>query len=347
VTPLAQQILAGKRKAIARQISNIENNHPNAQTVLTELYPHTGQAHLVGVTGPPGSGKSTLVNQLARQYRQQQKTVAVLAVDPTSPFTGGAILGDRIRLKDLAGDPAVFVRSMATRGHLGGLAQATSDAIKVFDAAGFELILIETVGVGQAEVEIAGLAHSVVVVDVPGLGDDVQAIKAGILEIADIFVINKADHAGADKTVAHLKAMLDLSDPHSTATPMLHHGQLIEVATRTRPKTNDDGWRPPIYKTVATQGDGIEAVVAGLTQHRAHQLASNRLQQRERHRLLFEIEHRLKTALLAGLISEVSPKKLEQIIEQVSARQLDPYTAVDNLLALGGCPPKTNLSPKK
>ncbi|RME44449.1 MAG: methylmalonyl Co-A mutase-associated GTPase MeaB, partial [Caldilineae bacterium] len=210
---LTQQVLQRKRRAIARLITYIENEDPQAQPILADLYPHTGRAHLIGITGAPGTGKSSLVNELAKAYRRQEQTVAVLAVDPTSPFSGGAILGDRIRMRDLAGDPGIFIRSMASRGSLGGLARAAHDAIKVLDAAGFDIILIETVGAGQGEVEIARTAHTVLVVEAPGLGDDIQAIKAGILEIADVFVVNKADRPGANKTAAALKTMLELGHP--------------------------------------------------------------------------------------------------------------------------------------
>jgi LAO/AO transport system kinase len=329
-----EQILRGDRRAIARQISGIENDRPEARRVLAELYPHTGRAHLIGLTGAPGTGKSTLVNELAKVYRRDNKTVAIISVDPTSPFTGGAILGDRIRMHDLAGDPGVFVRSMATRGSLGGLARASADAVKVFDAAGFEIILIETVGVGQAEVEIASLAHSVVVVDAPGLGDEVQAIKAGLLEIADVFVVNKADREGASRTVAALNMMLDLSH-NSLPKTMLHHGLLMEVATTISDESaaTASGWRPPICQTVAIQGTGIAEVFEALTQHRAYQLASGTLVQRERERLIFEIQQTLKERLLADLLAKVSPEQINQILEQVVQRQLDPYAAVDLLLA--------------
>jgi LAO/AO transport system kinase len=220
---LTEGILRGDRRAIARQISRIENNRPEGRSVLAELYAHTGNAFLVGITGAPGTGKSTLVNEIAKLYRQDDKTVAILSVDPTSPFTGGAILGDRIRMNDLAGDPGIFVRSMATRGSLGGLARAAADTVKIFDAAGYEIILIETVGVGQAEVEIASLAHSVVVVEAPGLGDEIQAIKAGVLEIADVFVVNQCDRDGSGKTLAAVKMMLDLSHV-GLLRSTLHHG---------------------------------------------------------------------------------------------------------------------------
>lgn len=330
---LTEPILRGERRAIARQISGIENERPEARQTLAELYPHTGRAYLVGLTGAPGTGKSTLVNELAKAYRRENKTVAIISVDPTSPFTGGAILGDRIRMADLSGDPGVFVRSMATRGSLGGLARATASAVKVFDAAGFEIILIETVGVGQAEVEIAGLAHSVIVVEAPGLGDEVQAIKAGILEIADVFVVNKADREGASRTVAALTMMLDLT--HATLPKtVLHHGLLMDVAgpVKNEPPSDTAAWRPPICPTIATQGIGISEVVQALTAHRAHQQASGMLVRREQERLIFEIQQMLKERLLADLLSKTSPEQVNQVLAQVTERQLDPFTAVELLV---------------
>ena len=208
---LALQLLAGNRRALARTISLVEDGGPEARALLAALYPHTGRGHVIGVTGAPGTGKSTLVNALAKAYREQGRTVGIIAVDPTSPFSGGALLGDRVRMRDLAGDPGVFIRSMATRGSLGGLARATADVIAVLDAAGFDRILVETVGVGQAEVDIAGAAHTTIVVEAPGLGDEVQAIKAGVLEIADLFAVNKADREGADHTVMALQMMQGLA----------------------------------------------------------------------------------------------------------------------------------------
>lgn len=329
---LTEPILRGERRAIARQISGIENERPEARQVLAELYPHTGRAYLVGLTGAPGTGKSTLVNELAKAYRKENKTVAIISVDPTSPFTGGAILGDRIRMADLSGDPGVFVRSMATRGSLGGLARATADAAKVFDAAGFEIILIETVGVGQAEVEIAGLAHSVIVVEAPGLGDEVQAIKAGILEIADVFVVNKADREGVSRTVAALKMMLDLTHDTLPKT-VLHHGLLMDVAGPVKNEpTSEAAWRPLICPTIATQGIGLDEVVQALTAHRAHQQASGMLVRREQERLIFEIQQMLKERLLADLLGKTSPGQINQVLTQVTERQLDPFTAVELLI---------------
>src|SRR5512138_1961226 len=224
---LTESVLNGDRLALARLLTQVENLTADGRLALAALFPHSGKAHLIGVTGAPGTGKSTLVNRLALHYRSQQKRVAIVAVDPSSPFTGGAVLGDRVRMRDLSGDAGVFIRSMASRGSLGGLAQSTAGVVQVFDAAGFEIILIETVGAGQGEVDIARLAHTTLVVEAPGLGDDIQAIKAGILEIADILVINKADRPGVESTEKALKSMLDLAHPRPRT--YLHHGQAIEA----------------------------------------------------------------------------------------------------------------------
>src|SRR5512136_415645 len=229
---LAEAVMAGDRPAPARTLAQVENGTAQGRSAMSSLFPQTGRAHLVGITGASGTGKSSLVNQLARYYRQpsvgeRPRQVAIVAVDPTSPFTGGAILGDRIRMRDLAGDPGVFIRSMATRGSLGGIASATSAVVQVLDAAGFDPILIETVGAGQSEVDIARLAHTTIVVEAPGLGDDIQAIKAGILEIADILVVNKADRPGVENTEKALKSMLDLAHPMQRV--YLHHGEVMTI----------------------------------------------------------------------------------------------------------------------
>src|SRR5512140_2148971 len=252
---LPESVLKGDRLSLARLLTQVENLTPEGRAALATLFPYSGKAHLVGVTGSPGTGKSTLVNRLALHFRRQQKRVAIVAVDPSSPFSGGAVLGDRVRMKDLSGDPGVFIRSMASRGSLGGLAQSTAGVVQIFDAAGYEMVLIETVGAGQGEVDIARLAHTTLVVEAPGLGDDIQAIKAGILEIADILVINKADRPGVESTEKALKSMLDLAHPAQRV--YRHHGQLLTAPAPAADAQTGKLWIPPIQKTVSTDGKGI------------------------------------------------------------------------------------------
>jgi|RhiMetdeSRZDD1v2_1073273.scaffolds.fasta_scaffold01803_22 GTPase len=303
---LARGVLAQSPRAIGRAISEVERDSPAVPDLLRRLFPETGRARIVGVTGPPGAGKSTLVQRLAQAYRKRGRRVGIVAVDPSSPFTGGAILGDRIRMAEIYTDPGVFIRSMATRGALGGLARATSDAVDVLDAAGFDLILIETVGVGQDEVDIARTADTTAVVLVPGLGDDIQAIKAGILEIADVFVVNKAERDGADRAVAELSMMLDFA-PH-------------------------EGWRPPIVKTSAPQAAGVPDLVEALEAHGRHLEKSGeeavRRAGRARSRLLGLLEGRFRRAVEARA---PEPDGLEEAVRAVAARAEDPYAAADRL----------------
>ncbi len=328
---LVNSVLAGDRRAIARLITFIENDGAQAHGMLAALFPHTGRAHIIGITGAPGTGKSTLVNELAKAYRRCDATprVGIIAVDPTSPFSGGALLGDRIRMRDLAGDPGIFIRSMATRGSLGGLARATSDTIKVLDAAGYGVVLVETVGAGQSEVDIAKATHTTVVVEAPGLGDDVQAIKAGILEIADVFAVNKADREGIEHTVMALEMMLDLNH---ASQPTLHHGVLMQAKSPARPADEAAAWRPPICKTVATRGEGVPALLEAIQAHRTHLQKTQALTLRERSRVEEELHHILGHLLMRRLVARASPDEWARLVDRIVARELDPYSAAEALL---------------
>ena len=334
---LAQGILNGDRLALARTLSQVENGTPAGLAALNILFAHTGRAHLVGVTGAPGTGKSSLVNQLARHFRQPTdgqapRRVAVVAVDPTSPFTGGAILGDRIRMRDLAGDPGVFIRSMASRGSLGGIAATTAAMAQVFDAAGFEIVMIETVGVGQAEVDIARLAHTTLVVEAPGLGDDIQAIKAGILEIADILVVNKADHPGVDSTERALRGMLELA--HPVPHRFSHHGQIVLVPapSEAEPANHEPLWIPPIKRTVATEGAGIAELAQEIANHRQHLEDTGGWKRREKARLQAELDMLLQETLVACWKAQLPAEAYEQALDELLHRQLSPHQAVDRLV---------------
>jgi len=326
---LTEQLLSGNRLALTRLLTQVENDTTEGRAALTELFPHTGKAHLIGVTGAPGTGKSSLVNQLALHFRKQaERRIAVVAVDPSSPFTGGAVLGDRVRMRDLAGDPGVFIRSMASRGSLGGLAQTTAGLVQVFDAAGFDIILIETVGAGQAEVEIAHLAHTTLVVEAPGLGDDIQAIKAGILEIADILVVNKADRPGVENTLKALRSALELA--HPVRHVFQHHGVLKVVEAPHEPEYNS--WIPPIRKTVATEGTGISELADEIDRHARHLHESGDWATRERSRLGSELEALLQNMLVARFRKQVSESIYEEVLDRVYQRELAPWEAVKVLL---------------
>jgi LAO/AO transport system kinase len=325
---LVERVLQGDRRALARMVTRVENAGWGAFQALSLLYQHTGGAHVVGVTGAPGCGKSTLVNEIAQEIRRAGQTVGIIAVDPSSPFSGGALLGDRIRMRDLAGDEGVFIRSMASRGSLGGLARATNDVIKVLDAAGFDVILVETVGAGQSEVDIASSAHTTLVVQAPGMGDDIQAIKAGIMEIADIFVVNKADQPGADAT-ANLLQMMQRLGQDGARFDRGHHGPLTrEVET----PSVEVGWVPPIVQTVAITGEGIPELVAAVRDHRDYLDRSGLFQAREEARVAREFELLLREGLLRDLLEHVPPGHIDQVLAQVVARKLDPYTAARELI---------------
>lgn len=318
-------VLDGNPRGLARAITQVENETELAPAILNQLYKETGRAYLIGVTGAPGTGKSSLVNTLTKHIRQTGQTVAIVAVDPTSPFSQGAVLGDRIRMRELSGDRGIFIRSMATRGSLGGLARATTDVVRVMDAAGYDFIIIETVGAGQSEVAIASTAYTTLVIDVPGLGDDIQATKAGILEIADILVVNKADRPGADNAVRALKAMLDLGH-----RMVAHHGQLLMQDDGVVPQL--DAWQVPVLKTVAVEDDGIAALFAAIQEHRAYLLEAQLMEQRERHRLEVEVAERLQTALLKQVLERVPQASLANLMDQLVARELTPAAAVHELL---------------
>jgi GTPase len=303
-----QKILSGDIRAISRAITAIENHSPGAELLLKQLFPHTGHTYLTGVTGAPGTGKSTLVDRLAAVHRKRNEPVGIVAVDPTSPFSGGAILGDRIRMQSHAGDNGIFIRSMATRGFLGGLARSTAEVALLLDAAGMRQILIETVGVGQDEIDIVRLADCVLVILVPGLGDDIQNMKAGLMEIGDIFVLNKADRDGADRLEEQLHAMLSLVTPR-------------------------EGWHPPVVRTVATENRGIDDLAATTDKFRQHFDATGQRQKKHidhwQNRLIEMLESRLLEKVLNGKQAEA---RLRAAAEAVANRQLDPFTAVSQLL---------------
>ncbi len=329
-------ILAGNRLALARLLTQIENDTPAGRASLQHLYPHTGRAYLIGVTGPPGTGKSSLVHRLAFHYRhppqnQQPQKIAIVAVDPTSPFSGGAVLGDRVRMRDLAGDAGVFIRSMASRGALGGLAATTAGVVQAFDAAGYDLIIIETVGAGQAEVDIARLAHTTVVIEAPGLGDDIQAIKAGILEIADILVVNKADRPGADQTERALKNMLNLA--HPAPKVFYHHGNrevLPEVAAVAPEST--EIWLPPIQRTVATAHEGIAELAGQIEQHRQFLIRTEQFAAREKARIQAHFEQLIQETLMNRLNERIDQTEYAQLLDQLTDRQISLQQAVLKLI---------------
>ncbi len=326
---LVERALAGDRLALARLVSQIENETSQGDQALSVLYPRTGSAHLVGITGGTGTGKSTLVNQIALHVRSSQtadtagsaagRQVAIVAVDPSSPFTGGALLGDRIRMRDLSGDAGIFIRSMASRGALGGLARRTRSVVQALDACGFDLILIETVGAGQSEVDIASAAHTTLVIDSPGLGDEVQAIKAGILEIADILVVNKADLPGTPKAVRALRMALDLGYPKARRSGSGPRAQQADV------------WIPPLLETVATEGKGVPELVVAIDSHRGYLKSSGELGRREARRIRAEMDALLRERLAEQFLDADGQRAFEEAVERVESRQASPSQAIHEL----------------
>jgi len=307
IEEIVQGVLSGDRRSIARAITIMENNEAEAKKLINTIYPYTGKAHVIGLTGPGGSGKSTLIEKIVRECRRRGKTVGVIAVDPTSPFTGGAFLGDRIRMQELSTDQGVFIRSMATRNYPGGIAKATKDAVKILDAAGKDIVIVETVGAGQSEVEIIKVAQTVVVIHAPGLGDEIQAIKAGLMEIADIFVVNKADRENADKAVMDIQAIMQLNN-------------------------KEKAWKTPIIKTVALTGEGVQQLIKELEEHRQF-LEKERERKKSLLRAETELTEALKEKVVSSIIDELKKEeKFEELLRKILEREIDPALAAEKLL---------------
>ena len=344
IEDLVQRVLAREPRAMARAMRMVDDRTPGWAAVFKALWPHTGRAWVLGVTGNPGAGKSTLCDRLIEAYRERGERVGVVAVDPTSPYTGGAILGDRIRMARHAGDDGVFIRSLATRGHMGGLSRSARDVVRVLDASGYGVVLVETVGVGQDELEITRTAHSTLVVMAPGMGDEVQAIKAGILECADVFAVNKADRDGADATVRDLELMialgnesiLALSKTRGHATHGAGEGHVAASSAAGGAGGAGAGagaarWTPPIVKCVATRGDGEGDVVAAVDQHRAWLEGTEAGRSRRRERLAEEVRETLREALIEAAVNDLGAR-VDEVVRDVESRAVDPYTATERLV---------------
>ena len=333
---LADRVLAGEVRAASRLMRRIDDEDPAATPDLQALFPRTGRAYVLGITGSPGAGKSTLTDRVVARFRAQGQSVGVLAVDPTSPFSGGAILGDRIRMQAHTSDAGVFIRSLATRGSLGGLSRATGDCIRVMDAMGKDVIVVETVGVGQDEIDIAQMAHTTLLVTVPGMGDDIQAIKAGILEVADVFIVNKADLDGADRTVRELRQMLELRS--ALRHPPVEHDRQHRLKTRAAgkpapPPPPSDEWEPPILKVVAARDQGLEPVMEAVARHREFLERTGQRAERERARARMQFLALLRSLLLQSALDRLEAEKgrLDEVALAISRREADPYALAETL----------------
>lgn len=325
----------GNRLALSKVLTHVENNTPTGQQAIETLFPFTGRAYLIGITGAPGTGKSTLVNSLALSLRRQANIpkVAIIAVDPSSPYTGGALLGDRVRMRDLSGDTGIFIRSMASRGALGGLAHTTTAMSQVLDAAGYDIILIETVGAGQSEVEIAGLAHTVIVVEAPGLGDEIQAIKAGILEIADILVVNKSDKPGAENSRRALQAMLEMARGGGYNPPARKHLFQVTEPAAIVEVPDESEWTPPIICTIATENQGMDELLEAIKNHQKYLKKSTLWERRDKENLAIELEGLIRDALSEKWATEMPKEVIERTLDEIYQRKIAPHTAVKHLLA--------------
>ncbi|WP_121822709.1 methylmalonyl Co-A mutase-associated GTPase MeaB [Halostella salina] len=341
VASLVDGLLAGKQRALARTITTIENREPGYRELVSALYEHTGDAEVIGVTGSPGAGKSTLVDKLTETYRERGDTVGVIAVDPSSPYTGGAVLGDRIRMASNVGDMDVFFRSMSARGNLGGISTATADAVKALDAFGKDRIIVETVGAGQNEIDIVRTADTVAVLVPPGSGDEVQTLKAGILEIGDVFVVNKADMDGADRTVQELKEMIQLAGDAGPAA-VGHHGPDEHALgdggggaaeAKAADQGEADDWTPTVVETVATSGEGVDELIDALAAHRSHMVESGRLDEKARSRIAEEIRLLLREDASRLVERELDRRGgVESLVAAVRAGETDPYAIADDVI---------------